>query len=489
MGGTLKILTWIRWLRFGPLKWLGPLWFVGTYLFRPSFALYKAALFRWKRLRYVASASTPEQIRLSWVEDPASSLTVTWQTSSLDNPSTVEYREAGAESWQRVCGATVASPGIGGGMHRATISGLKPDTRYEYRVSSDRQASPPMSPIVVTKTAPAPGPADFSFAFICDIGVVGRRDRLTQYAGQMIDEVRKDEPLFVLGGGDYAYAAKDNRFATTAEAIDAWFNQMEPLFSRVPFMAEYGNHEIYHDESFRDWGPRFAHPSGFDQGKNYSFDVADVHFTGVLVPGSRHCPGPSAAQLAWLDADLADARRRGMRWLVVFQHDAIFAHGHAHPSRAEVRAALAPIFEKHRVDLHLSGHDQNFERTYPLTGLPENPVIASKSSSRYDAGAGVIYAKVSPSGKIAGPEFEQGPETLFKQYYSKFTVDQQDFMATRNNTCNHYALVRVSAAGSLAVTIYGLNGEHSPKITVDSFEIVVPQSQHTIEDVTVAAAS
>jgi len=488
MTATVKILTWIRWLRFGPLKWLRPLWFVGTYLFRPSFTIYKAALFRWKRIRYVASASTPEQIRLSWVEDPATSLTVTWHTCSLDNPATVEYREPGAASWQQVRGSTVASPGIGGGMHRATIKGLEPDTRYEYRVSSDAKASPPVSAAVVTKTAPARAPADFTFAFICDIGVIGRRDGLTQFAGQMIEEVLKDEPLFVLGGGDYAYAAKDNRFATTAEAIDAWFKQMQPLFSCVPFMAEYGNHEIFHDESFRDWGPRFAHPSGFDEGKNYSFEVGDVHFTGLLVPGSRHCPGPSAGQLAWLDADLADARRRGIRWLVVYQHDAMFAHGHAHPARHEVRAALGPIFEKHRVDLHLSGHDQNFERTYPLTGLPQEPVIVSTSSDRYGAGQGVIYAKVSPSGKIAGPEFEQGSDRLFEKYYSNFTVDQQDFMAVRNNTCNHYALVQVSAAGRLQVTVYGLKGEGSPKITVDCFEIVVPQSERAADYSTAAVA-
>ena len=250
----------------------------------------------------------------------------------------------------------------------ATIGGLIPDKRYEYRVSSDTTASAPMSPSATARTAPAEGPADFSFAFICDVGIAGRRDGLTDITKRMIEEVLKDEPLFVLGGGDYAYAAKDNRFATTAMAIDAWFDQMEPLFSKVPFMAQYGNHEIYHDESFRDWGPRFAHPSGFDDGKNYSFEVGDVHFTGLLVPGSRHCPGPSAEQLVWLESDLADARRRGTRWLVVFQHDAMFAHGHTHPSRPEVRAALAPIFEKHRVDLHLSGHDQSFERTYPIKG-------------------------------------------------------------------------------------------------------------------------
>ncbi|HEX9659505.1 MAG TPA: metallophosphoesterase family protein [Rhodothermales bacterium] len=488
MRTTVKVLTWIRWLRFGPLKGLGPLWALGTYVIRPSFAFYKSLLFSWKRHRYVPSPSAPTQIHLSWVEDPASSLTVTWHTSSMNNPGLVEYRKVGTVSWQGAHGTTVASPGIGGGLHRATIRDLRPDTRYEYRVSSDATATPPMSTGAITRTAPAKGSADFSFAFICDVGIIGRRDSLTNIASQMIDEVLKDEPLFVLGGGDYAYAAKDNRFATTAQAIDAWFDQMEPLFCRVPFMAQYGNHEIYHDESFQDWGPRFAHPPGFDRGKNYSFEVGDVHFTGLLVPGSRHCPGPSAQQLAWLDADLGDARRRGIRWLVVFQHDAIFAHGDQHPARPEVRAALAPIFEKHRVDLHFSGHDQNFERTYPLKGLPHHPMVVNSSQNSYGAGAGVIYAKVSPSGKVAGPEFEQGSDSIFEKFYSNFTVEQQDFMAVRDNTCNHYAYITVRAAGRIHVTVYGLKGEGTPKTRVDSFEIVAPESQCADTDSAVKAA-
>lgn len=224
--------------------------------------------------------------------------------------------------------------------------------------------------------------------------------------------------------------------------------------------------------SFEDWGPRFAHPNGFDHGKSFSFDVGDVHFTGLLVPGSRQCPGPSAGQLAWLNKDLADARDRGMRWLVIYQHDAIFAHGHTHPSRPAVRAALAPIFEKHGVDLHLSGHDQNYERTYPLIGAADNPTPVNKSKDAYKRGQGVIYVKASPSGKVAGPEFEQGANPRFKKFFSRFTVEQQDFMAVRDDTAHHYTLVTVTATGELQVRVYSIAGDDTPKKLLDSFRIV-----------------
>jgi hypothetical protein len=88
-----------------------------------------------------------------------------------------------------------------------------------------------------------------------------------------------------------------------------------------------------------------------------------------------------------------------MRWLVVFQHEPIFAHGRSHPAQPVVRKFLAPIFERHRVDLHLSGHDQNFERTFPLRQAGSAPRVTSTSLDRYAAGDGVVYAKVSPSGK------------------------------------------------------------------------------------------
>jgi hypothetical protein len=423
-------------------------------------ALRRSVFKIWTWICYVPAPGAPTQVHLSWAQDPSTSFTVTWHTSSPKNPGLVEYRPARSGDWHRITGTTKPLRSIGSALHRASVAGLRPATGYEYRLSSDIGAAQAWSDTFITRTAPPPGPADFSFAFLCDTGVIGQRDGKCTGTKQIIDELLADRPHLVLGGGDYAYANRDRRYKTVAQAVDAWFVQMEPLLTQTPLMAQYGNHEIFLEERFEDWAFRFAHPDGFDNARDFSFDVGDVHFTALFVPG----PPPSADRLDWLDADLADARQRGMRWLVVFQHEPIFAHGHSHPAKPRVREALGPLFEKHRVDLHLSGHDQNYERTYPLVGLPLRPMPASTSKTVYKAGCGVIYAKVSPGGKMSDVRHD----------FSRFTTDQQDLMAVRDDTAHHYCLVNVRASGELEVNTYSVAGNGSPKVLIDSCRIISP---------------
>ncbi|MDP8927083.1 MAG: fibronectin type III domain-containing protein [Actinomycetota bacterium] len=397
------------------------------------------------------------QIHLSWTQDASTSLTIVWHTPLGDHSTVAEYRKLNDETWERVTGVT--TPFFGRGtLHRATVTGLRPATAYEYRVAGDEGVVPSMSETFCTRTAPPLGSTGYCFAFLCDIGLIGRLDGNATGTKQIIDEIVSDNPLFVLGGGDYAYANRDGRYGAVGDAIDAWFVQMQPALTRFPFMAQYGNHEIYLHERFRDWAPRFAHPEGFDGGRNYSFDVGDAHFTAFFVPG----PSLTGEQLLWLDADLAHARDRGIKWLIVYQHEPIYAHGHSHPARPELRKVLAPILEEHRVDLHLSGHDQNYERTFPLVGVPDNPTPTSSSQDCYEAGRGVIYAKVSPGGKMSE----------IRDDFSRFTTEQQPFIAMRDDTAHHYALITVGAAGELKVDVYSIVGDGRPRVLLDSFRLV-----------------
>lgn len=399
-----------------------------------------------------------EQIHLSWAEDPATSLTVTWHTAGHGRHQ-LDYRRAGTADWARHAATTRPSPGVGV-LHSVTVRGLSPGTAYEYRVSGDHGGWPILSETFPTRTAPGRG-SDFTFAFVCDTGLVGRPDGNATGTQQVIEEIAADRPSLVLGGGDYAYANRDGRFADVADAVDRWFEQMQPLMARVPFMAQYGNHEIFLQERFRDWAPRFRHPPGFDGGRNYSFDVGDAHFTAFFAPD----PHPTADQLAWLDNDLASARQRRLPWLIVYQHEPIYSHGHSHPASPELRKFLAPILEKHGVALHLSGHDQSYERTHALSNARTTPRTAVASAGRYSAGSGVVYAKVSPGGKLSEARND----------FSRFSCDEQDFIAARDDSSHHYALVKVKASREVAVQVFGVRGDRAPKTLVDSFRIGAPQ--------------
>ena len=396
-----------------------------------------------------------DQIHLSWAECPSTSLTVTWHTHDGADCG-VLFRVAGTDDWHYEHGEIVPVD-IKGSLHRATLRGLAPDTAYEYcltmRTAKETEAR---SPNFIGRTAPD-GPSDFCFGFLTDTGLIGRPDGNTTGTAQVLAEIARDEPAFLLGAGDYAYGNKDGRYDVMADAVDAWFNQVQDLLANMPFMEQYGNHEIHLRERYEDWAPRFAHPEGPEEGRYYSFDVADIHFTALFLPHGE----AGDAQLAWLDDDLTQARSRGVRWLIVYQHESIYGHGSSHPANPKVRASLAPLMEKHKVDLHLSAHDQNYERTFPLMGVPEHVRVCDTSMDCYTKGSGVIYAKISPCGKMS----EIGNK------FSTFTVPQQDFMAVRDDTAHHYAMIRVRAVGELGVEVYSVIGDGSPKTLLDRFAI------------------
>jgi hypothetical protein len=401
----------------------------------------------------------PDQVHVSWSEEPATSFTVTWITGSGGNENLVAYREAGTEQWQQVSGTSRGMPRnriwpTSGVIHRAVVRELEPGATYEYRVSSDNDEVLRWSPVYRTRTAPE---GVFSFAFISDTCLAGRLDGMANGTEQIIQEIINDDPNLLIGAGDYACSNRDGRFDSVVNAIDAWFRQMEPLLTRVPLMTQYGNHEIiYLKEKYKDWAPRLAHPEGYDGGRNYSFDIGNAHFAAVFVPLYL----PDQDVLDWLDADLAAARERGQQWLIVYQHEPLYSHGAAHPVRPEITRAMAPIFTKHRVDLHLAGQDRNFERTYPLTGDPRSPTAASTSEQDYQAGEGVIYLKAAP----AGARSEQGYD------FSKFTVAKPEFVAAWNDSAHHYALVNVSD-DELRVRVYTVAGDGSPRKIRDEFTI------------------
>lgn len=339
-------------------------------------------------------------------------------------------------------------------QHRSVLRDLAPSTRYRYRVPVDRRAGhaerePPWRSFA---TAPASWSEPYHALFLCDVGLAGREDGTTGATTRVLREMAAEAPLFTIGGGDYAYARGDRRFRDPGDAIEGFLEQMEPLFSRAPFMPQYGNHETGLGESAEAWSRRFALPAGSEDGRCYSFDVGCAHFAGLFAPGVA----PAPQHLRWLEADLASERAQRAAWRIVFQHAPVFASGSSHPARPELRA-LMPLLEKLRVDLHLSGHDQSYERTHPLRGGEAAPLA---DPGRYRAGGGVLYAKVSPAGKLS----ERGGD------FSRFRHPAGPEIAARDDGAHHWARLEVSP-GALSVEVRGLVDPEGAVRSVDRFTL------------------
>ena len=88
-------------------------------------------------------------------------------------------------------------------------------------------------------------------------------------------------------------------------------------------MPTYGNHEVLLGEGYDAWRQRFATPSGYDNARNYSFDVGEAHFVSILAESNTG--GLRNSSLAWLTSDLAAARAAGKKWIVPFFHVSPFA--------------------------------------------------------------------------------------------------------------------------------------------------------------------
>jgi len=354
--------------------------------------------------------------------------------------------------------------GTSGILHQVTVRSLLPATSYQYRVRGPRRS---WSRAFTARTAPRRVSSDFDFAYVADTGLIGRSDGLATGTKQVIAEIAKLNPLFVLGGGDFAYYSSDKRYGSLDNSIDAWFNQMQPVAARAPLMPAYGNHEILLKERYEDWAPRFPTPTGyggFDNRQNYSFEVGDVHFVSILSVRDGNMPLPQE-QVNWIDQDIAAAQAARKRWIIPFMHAPAFGDGENHRPNRALRDQLSPIFERYGVKLVIASHDQAYERSYPLVGVTSTRYTATSTDPGcYTRADGVTYVKVSPGGKLSnisgGFSPFRNPET-------------PSWTAYRNNTIHNFAHVRVSRTGVLQFATWGVKGDGSPPVLIDSFRYTI----------------
>ena len=287
---------------------------------------------------------------------------------------------------------------------------------------------------------------------------MGREDGLATGTKQVVDEIAALNPLLVLPGGDYAYFNTDKRYGTLENTIDAWFNQVQPIASSSPMMPTYGNHDVLLEEGFLPWAKRFPTPNGWKGRRAYSFDVGDVHFISVFAVAERQ---PLAAeQVSWLENDIATAKAAGRRWIIPYMHVSAFADGKNHPSDLNLRAQLGPIFERNGIKLVLSSHDQAYERTYPLTDIGASNTPTSTSMSCYEMSDGVTWVKISPGGKLSSKNAG----------FSQFATNPPPaWTAYRNNTTHVFSKLSVRASGSVQLDTYGVKGDGTPPMVIDSF--------------------
>lgn len=230
----------------------------------------------------------------------------------------------------------------------AQLTGLEPDTIYCYSLE---RAGQPMSPRIGFRTPPT---ADSTRT----IGVLAFGDSGGGGSDQhaLRDQMMNFPYEVMIHTGDLAYDS-----GTISQIEDTVFGVYADLFEHIPFFPAAGNHE-YKTMSGAPFRDVFALPSNGSQAGNekwYSYDWGRIHFAAIDTEADY------ATQAAWLDKDLAATK---LPWKIVYLHRPPYSTG-THGSDTALRKLLAPIAERHGVQLVLAGHDHNYERMVPQNGV------------------------------------------------------------------------------------------------------------------------
>jgi purple acid phosphatase-like protein/calcineurin-like phosphoesterase family protein len=391
------------------------------------------------RTRGAAGDGTPEQIHLTWGEDPTSTVVVSWVTpGQAARPRVLLGRRvipAQARQYtDGISGETVWT-------YHARVDGLRPGATYAYQVTAgnDASASDPFS--ATFRTAPR-GRQPFRFTSFGDLATPNtdwvRSHGQSAYA---VAAVESFQPLFHLLNGDLCYGNL-NPAAQPAVWRDFGSNSQNSAAYR-PWMPCPGNHEIEFGngpQGLASYLTRYTLPGnqlpGFS-GLWYSFQVGSVLFVSLdaddvvyqdaaafvagpepltLAAAAPVEPGTSfyirgysgGAQTAWLERTLAQARRDpSIDWIIAQMHQcAASSSATGNGSDLGIRQEWLPLFDRYQVDLVLNGHDHTYERTFPCRGtdtagtLRPHPVTTTDSGT-FDTSQGTVYLTLGCGGTDA----------------------------------------------------------------------------------------
>jgi acid phosphatase type 7 len=271
---------------------------------------------------------------------------------------------------------------------RATLAGLIPGEEFQYRVLQSGKA-------VFTSHARARKPAGQAYRFVafgdCAAGTADQR--------KIAAQTEKEDPDFVFIPGDIVYTR-----GRISEYREKFYPVYAPLLATTLFVAAVGNHDTANRDLngaadalayFYYWAQPLNGPSqtsfdglkgpedlqnafraaaevNFPRMSNFSFDYGNSHW--LILDSNPYAEWTDPALRRWIASDLAATHAT---WKFVGFHHPGFNSSNAHHEDQWMRT-LSDVFEAQGVDVVISGHVHNYQRTYPMTfrvkGTPQMPI-------------------------------------------------------------------------------------------------------------------
>lgn len=324
----------------------------------------------------------PDHVTLTWAGDPTTTQTITWRTDSTVTSGILEFSQGGDAfdaGTKRVIAATETLKSSLGDMslHSVTLSSLRPDTTYRYRVGDGGSNWT----VPVSFTTAQTDVTSFKFLVFGDTqsGIASNPEYGPWQSNVHAAVAANPNARFLINVGDLVEAGQ------AYEHWDNWYAACKDIINTIPEMSCQGNHETYN----RGWLPpsgassepyeyvhQFKVPSNGPsalKGQTYSWDYGNIHFAivdsqydeevtqetkVVRFPGSTFLD----LQKEWLDNDLKSTHKL---WKVVIFHKTPY-YNKANRANEVIKAAFTPIIDKYHVDIVFNGHDHGISRTYPI---------------------------------------------------------------------------------------------------------------------------
>lgn len=285
--------------------------------------------------------------------------------------------------------------------HKITLSGLKPSTEYFYSILADKKDKRNVienksgESIFSFKTFPSDELSAATVLILGDPGIMSDDSIEKKFKKKQVkviegvEKFRKKNKLcnfdFILTLGDNAYHnGKDKEFQK------GFFEPYEGLLSQVPLLTCFGNHDSGLNRKHLSYIARsYPSPRGvyYDifslPGKKayYSFDFSNSHF---IVLDSFDSIWEDLKEdysnyeeiwddesevknsmLEWLKNDLENNLKT---WNIVVFHHPPFTEESDYEKqdiwRAWVNSFIVPLIEEYKIDLVLSGHIHNYQRSF-----------------------------------------------------------------------------------------------------------------------------
>ncbi len=194
---------------------------------------------------------------------------------------------------------------------------------------------------------------------------------------------------------------------------------------------DWNDHNIPYYEIFANAGNTQMGGVASNHKEYYSYDIGNAHFISLDSYGKETANNwvisdTLSPQIVWLKADLA---ANSKKWTIVYFHHPPYSMG-THNSDTEndlvlIRERLVPILERYNVDLVLTAHSHNYERSklmkghFGLEGTFNSTLhLVSTSSGYYDGSANSCPYHKKSNGSVKGTVYAvsgSSAEVLYEQ--------------------------------------------------------------------------